>query len=94
MGQGGRLCVRVHAAQAGRPRLGTVGISPGGLKGVGYGHCYARPAGPHQEGSQAWCWDEAGHTIYSSLLRLSGTETARASYLRESENGYLCGWPW
>lgn len=66
MGQGGRLCVRVHAAQAGRPRLGTVGISPGGLKGVGYGHCYARPAGPHHEGSQAWCWDEAGHTIYSS----------------------------
>lgn len=37
MGQGGRLCVRVHAAQAGRPRLGTVGISPGGVRGLDMG---------------------------------------------------------
>lgn len=37
MGQGGRLCVRVHAAQAGRPRLGTVGIAPGGVRGLDMG---------------------------------------------------------
>lgn len=37
MGRGGRLCVRVHAAQAGRPELGTVGISPGGLTGLDMG---------------------------------------------------------
>lgn len=91
MGQGGRLCVRVHAAQAGRPRLGTVGISPGGVKGIGYGHCYARPAGPHQEGSQAWCWDEAGHTIYSSLLHLSGTETAEPRISGNQKMGTCMG---
>lgn len=63
-------------------------------KGIRYGHCYARPAGPHQEGSQAWCWVEAGHIIYSSVLHLSGTETAEPRISGNQKNGYLYGWPW
>lgn len=94
MGQGGRLCVRVHAAQAGSPRLGTVGISPGGVRGLDMGTAMLGLRVRTRRVSQAWCWVEAGHIIYSSMLHLSGTETAEPRYLRESENGYLYGWPW
>lgn len=46
-----------------------------------------------RRGSQAWCWDEAGHTIYSSLLRLSGTETAEPPISGNQKMGTCVGGP-
>lgn len=62
-------------------------------EGIRYGHCYARPAGPHQEGSQAWCWVEAGHITYPSRLHLSGTETAEPRISGNQKMGTCMGGP-
>jgi hypothetical protein len=93
VGRGGRLCVRVHAAQAGRPRLGTVGILPGGVRGLDMGTVMLGLRVRTRRVSQAWCWVETGHIIYSSMLHLSGTETAEPRISGNQKMGTCMGGP-